>query len=285
MAGLPDGHTDILKALKDEGLSYVDKTKPIHAIKYRWPLYRRPGNPVGLVLHNTAGMITLDNLVGHWQKKNVPSHFAIDQTGRIGLYVQLDFADRATENTNRHVSIELQAVENGDITAEQVSSAGFIAGFLHSYYGTSLAIAKGKGEPGISHHSLFVDPKNPDGHFNCPGEAIIGKKPKIVEAARKFSGQLAFDDRPMGSWWVRVPSLAGIWRYEFQSNLTVKWVDPHNNKSGTGTWTQSGGAIRIKWPSTGSTETWPLPLKPSDYEGTYTTKRETYDFVAERITT
>jgi hypothetical protein len=280
MAKLPDVNGDVRKFLADNGITVYDYTKEIHAIKYKFPLFRRPGNPVGLVLHNTSGMIELQNLVPTWQKRNVPSHFAVDQLGRVGQYVMLDFSDRATEGTLRHVSIELQAVKDGDITTDQVRSAACIAGFVHGYFGTPLKIANSKTEEGIAHHALFVDPKNPNGHFACPGPAIIGRKGEIVKQGTAFAAKLKHDQNPTGQWWVRVPAQGGLYRYDFDVNGNVRWTDPNNKKTGVGLWTIEGSEVRIKWTATGSTDKWQLPLFTS---ATSKMKGVDYELTAERV--
>jgi hypothetical protein len=147
--GVPDVNLLLDKILADNGIGTADFTGKIHALKYKAPLYLRPGNAIGIVMHNTSGMVTLPNLVGTWKSKEPnppPSHLAIDQSGQVGRYVRLQYADRATENTNRHLSIEFQAVANGSITIHQIKSAALITAFANVIYGVEFAIAQSESQ-------------------------------------------------------------------------------------------------------------------------------------------
>ena len=91
MSNLPDVNELLRKELSDRGIQVLDFTGKIHALKFTSPLYLRPGNAIGIVMHNTSGMVTLPNLVGTWKDKEPhppPSHLAIDQAGVVGRYVR-----------------------------------------------------------------------------------------------------------------------------------------------------------------------------------------------------
>jgi hypothetical protein len=281
--GVPDVNGLLVKTLTDHGVGSADFTGQIHALKYKAPLYLRPGNPIGIVMHNTAGMVTLPNLVGTWKSKEPnppPSHLAIDQAGQVGRYVRLQYADRATENTNRHLSIEFQAVEGGGITSQQITTGAIIAAFAHVIYGVDLAIAESRTAKGLAHHSIFVDKGNPQGHSNCPGGAIIETKGRLLEQARRIAAAMAFDDEPAGRWYVRVDKWA--WLYTFDANGNVSWLDQGNGKSGKGTWRVSPGVMTLSWTGSATRETWTLPLRPAAQGGSCTMDGETYDVKAVR---
>jgi hypothetical protein len=250
-----------------ENVPVLDRTRQTHSIKMSFPLYLRPGNPLGIVMHNTSGMVHLENLLAGWERQGSPppSHLAIDQSGRVGFYVKLEYADRATENTNRHISIEFQAVNNGDISESQIKAAGIIYGFLHDVFEMKFAIAEKRTDLGLSHHSLFVVPGG-GGHANCPGTTILRRKPAIIEAAKVWAGKLNFSDQPTGIWEVKV----GVWTwiYQFYSSGEVSWHDAFNLKSkGTGKFKITGLKMTFKWNKSQAIETWNLPLTSSNQTG------------------
>lgn len=284
MASIPDVNALLKKTLGDNGVGVEDYSPQIHALKFKYPLYLRPGNPIGIVMHNTAGLVALPNLVGTWKSKEPsppPSHLAIDQSGRVGRYVRLQYADRATENTNRHLSIEFQAVENGDITGQQIRSGALIAAFAHVVYGMDLVVSQSRTGRGLAHHSLFVDKSNPDGHANCPGAAILARKDAILEKAREFAATLAFEDEPAGRWQVQVDKWT--WIYTFDPNGNVTWLDPNSKESGRGTWRINAGKITFAWTNSQTKESWDLPLKPTAQTGECTMSGKTYDVNAVRL--
>jgi hypothetical protein len=284
MASIPDVNALLKKTLSDNGVGVEDYTSQIHALKYKFPLYLRPGNPIGIVMHNTSGLVALPNLVGTWKSKEPkppPSHLAIDQSGRVGRYVRLQYADRATENTNRHLSIEFQAVANGDITEQQIRSGALIAAFAHVVYGMDLVVSQSRTAKGLAHHSLFVDKSNPDGHFNCPGAAILARKDAILEKAREFAGKLAFEEEPAGRWQVQVDQWT--WIYTFDANGNVTWLDPYNKQTGRGSWRINAGKLSFAWTNSQTKESWDLPLKPTAQTGVCTMDGKTYDVTAVRL--
>lgn len=284
MAARPNVNALLKQCLTDRGVAVTDFTTRIHALNYKYPLYQRPGNPMGVVMHNTDGLILLENLVGTWKNKEPsppPSHLAIDQSGAVGFYVRLEYADRATENTNRHLSIEFQAVRFGDLTGPQMDTAAIIAAFAQVVYGVDLAIANSRADRGWAHHALFVDPKNPDGHRACPGDAIIGRKSDILTKAAAIVPLLAFEDEPAGRWDVRVDRWN--WIYTFDPRGNVSWRDPYNNMTGTGTWENRGGRLVFTWHNSQTTESWDLPLKATDQLGRTRMKGVDYEVRARRI--
>lgn len=247
-------------ALQAQNIKVLDKSAEIHAIPFGSPLYRRNWDPIGIVMHNTDGLILLENLASIWalSASPPPSHLGIDQSGRVAYYVRLEYADRATENTNKHISIEFQAVRNGDITSDQIKSAAVIYAFLHDVYGIEFAIANSRTDKGLAHHSLFVDPGNPKGHFFCPGDKIIAQKPEIIALARHLSPTINFGDDPTGVWTVKVDRF--VWTYEFRSDGLVQWRDPFNGRSGYGLWTRAASEIRINWNDSKTKEHWDIPF-------------------------
>lgn len=284
MSSVPDVNALLKKALDENGVGVEDYSPQIHALKYKFPLYLRPGNPIGIVMHNTSGMILLPNLVGTWKSKEPsppPSHLAIDASGRVGRFVRLQYADRATENTNRHLSIEFQAVENGDITEAQIRSGAIIAAFAHVVYGVDLVVSMSRTAKGLAHHSLFVDKGNPDGHFNCPGAAILARKDAILEKAKEFVPKIAFDDEPAGRWQVQMDRWT--WIYTFDPNGNVVWLDPFNKETGKGTWKIVGEKIILSWFESQTKESWDLPLKRTEQTGDCTMHKKDYKLTAFRL--
>ncbi len=282
--GIPNVNEMLKKTLTAQGIAILDFTAQIHGLKFNFPLFIRPGNATGIVMHNTSGLSSLPGLVDTWRSKEPnppPSHLAIDQSGTVGQYIRLEFADRATEHTLMHLSIEFQAVENGDITDQQIKSAAVITAFAHVVFGVELGIANSRSAKGLAHHSLFVDKGNPQGHMNCPGLAIIGKKEEILEQAKGFVSQMAFNDEPAGRWRVRVGQW--MWIYTFDVNGNVTWLDPFNQKTGRGRWTVKGSLISISWTNSKTIETWNLPLQPAAQTGSCTMDGEDYDLHAVRL--
>jgi hypothetical protein len=230
-------------------------------------LYMRPGNPLGIVMHNTSGLVHLENLLAGWERQGSPppSHLAIDQSGRVGFYVKLEFADRATENTNRHISIEFQAVNNGDISKAQITAAGIIYAFLHDVFEMKFAIAEKRTDVGLSHHSMFVTPGS-GGHANCPGAAILRRKPEIIEAAKSYASKLEFDNQPTGIWEVKVA--AWTWIYQFHPTGEVSWHDAYNlHSKGTGKFKIEGAKMTFKWHKSLAVEAWDFPLRSTGQTG------------------
>ncbi len=267
MTSHPNVNVLLTGVLKANGIVVLDFTAKTHAIPMRFPLYLRPGNPIGIVMHNTSGLIDLNNLVGTWANKTSPppSHLAIDQSGRVAYFVSLNHADRATENTNKHISIEFQAVENGDISQAQIKSSAIIYGFLHDVYGIEFAVANTRQARGLAHHSIFVNLKDPEAHANCPGAAILARKPEIIELAKKSATTIDFGDEPTGLWQVRVDRW--LWIYQFGADGTVTWRDPYNGRSGTGTWKTNSGKLSFSWKGSKTVETWDLPLSATAQTG------------------
>lgn len=281
---VPDVNGLLATALRDNSVSMLDFSGQIHGLKDKHALYLRPGAAIGVVLHNTGGLVTLPNLVGTWKDKEPnppPSHLAIDQAGQVGRYVRLQYADCATENTNRHLSIELQAVANGDLTEAQVRSAAIIVAFANVVYGIDLAVSSSRTAKGVAHHSLFVDKGNPLGHFGCPGPAIIARKEDILRQARTFAAAMAFEDEPAGRWHVQVNGFT--WLYTFDANGGVTWLDQGNKMTGRGTWSISAGVISFAWYGSATKETWNKPLRPTERDGTCIMKGKTYDVKAVRL--
>lgn len=281
MAGNPNVNELLRKTLKDNGVAVSDFTAQILGIKFKYPLYIRPGSVIGIVMHNTSGMVTLPNLVGTFKNNSSPSHLAIDKSGAVGQYISLEYADRATEHTNRHISIEFQAVENGGITGYQITSAAIIAAFSHVVYGIDLAIAESRTAKGLAHHSLFVNKGDPGAHANCPGLGIISRKGEILEEAKELAAKMVFDDEPAGRWQVKVEDW--VWIYTFDPNGSVTWLDPFNKKTGRGTWKINGKFITFSWVNSTTKENWELPLKSTAQNGNCTIDGKSYVLHAVRL--
>jgi len=285
MTSHPNVNALLSNALRSNAIAVLDYTSQTHAIPMKSPLYQRSWNPVGVVMHNTSGLIALENMAGDWATRAnpPPSHLAIDQSGRVAYFVRLNYADRATENTNKHISIEFQAEANGGITEAQLKSAAVIYGFLHDVYGMEFAIASKKDEKGLAHHSLFVDPTNPEAHANCPGAAIVARKAEIIELAKKIAASINFGDEPTGAWDVRVSRW--YWIYQFSADGSVTWRDPYNGRNGAGTWNSNGTQISFKWKNSKTVETWDIPFKTDPRTGSCEMEGEPrYDVIAARRT-
>jgi hypothetical protein len=276
----------LTSVLSANSVTVADFTGATHAIPMGAPLYLRSWNPVGVVMHNTSGLIALENMAGDWATKSPPppSHLAIAQSGTVAYFVKLNYADRATENTNKHISIEFQAVENGDITGDQITSAAIIYGFLHDVYGVEFSIARSAAEKGLAHHSLFVDASNPQAHANCPGSAIVARKQEIIDRAKTFAASIDLGNEPTGRWGVRVSGW--YWIYQFSAEGGVTWRDPYNGMTGSGTWKSAGSKLSLAWKGSKTIETWDLPLSATAQTGQCQMEGEPlYALSAMRITT
>jgi hypothetical protein len=103
------------------------------------------------------------------------------------------------------------------------------------------------------------------------------KPPPMISA----SGS-ALLESPVGEWNVRVE--AWLWVYSFESKSgtrTVRWTDPYNNMTGTGSWNVAGDKLHIAWQS-GSRDTWNAPFNPARSTGScfMTGSGKTFSLVA-----
>jgi hypothetical protein len=57
------------------------------------------------------------------------------------------------------------------------------------------------------------------------------------------------------------------WTYTFTSGGTVTWRDRWGSDTGTGTWSNQGSKIAIKWKGSQTSEDWDLPINPADQGG------------------
>ena len=84
-----------------------------------------------------------------------------------------------------------------------------------------------------------------------------------------------------GWWWSNVNG--GIYSYSFARNGTVRWFDINNHKNAQGKWAQKDGFVEVAWP-TGTRETWPFELTPSNQTGTsVTTDKKSSSFIAQKV--
>lgn len=271
---MPGINAMLTRVLNLYGVGVEDYSTQAHSIPGMSPLYGRSWNPVGIVMHNTDGLIEMKNMVPSWARKKLPppSHLGIHQNGTVAYFVRLDFADRATEHTNKHISIEFQAVHNGDLTDAQLYSAGLVYAFLHNIYGIPFTVASTREQAGLAHHALFVDANNPEGHFTCPGPAIIGRKQDVIDRAKAYAVQMDMGSTPIGFWWARIPGY--VWLYQFKVDQTVTWKDPYNGENGTGTWKQVSSEVRISWKGSKTIEKW-TKIEGANAEGTVKYEGET----------
>lgn len=89
------------------------------------------------------------------------------------------------------------------------------------------------------------------------------------------------DVNPVGEWRVTVDRW--LWIYTFDANGNVTWRDPYNNLSGKGKWQISSKVIYFTWFNSTTTESWNLPIQPSQQKGKTTMKGKTYDVNAVRL--
>jgi hypothetical protein len=82
---------------------------------------------------------------------------------------------------------------------------------------------------------------------------------------------------PVGRWNVRVPPW--FWIYDFTEN-GVRWTDPYNQMTGTGTWRMVSDSILISWGS-GSRDRWDAPVTAAKTKGScFVTGSGTYPLTA-----
>jgi hypothetical protein len=74
-------------------------------------------------------------------------------------------------------------------------------------------------------------------------------------------------DMLIGAWNVRV--LNWVWRYEFNHNNTVVWKDTRSAERGSGTWSESAGAIILAWEDSQTRENWNRPISAANTRATY----------------
>jgi len=70
----------------------------------------------------------------------------------------------------------------------------------------------------------------------------------------------------VGKWQVQVDRWK--WIYEFDMAHKVRWTDPFNRSTGTGTWKKvDKTSMRILWDNSKTIETWKLPVDPASQSG------------------
>jgi hypothetical protein len=89
------------------------------------------------------------------------------------------------------------------------------------------------------------------------------------------------DVSPVGEWRVRVDPW--LWIYKFDANGNVTWRDPFNNESGKGKWQIHPGTISLTWHNSATTESWNLPIQPSNQKGKTKMSGKTYEIHAVRV--
>ena len=89
------------------------------------------------------------------------------------------------------------------------------------------------------------------------------------------------DENPVGDWNVGMDKWR--WIYTFNADGSVKWRDPFNNESGTGTWRISAGFITFVWAGSTTVEKWNLPINPTGQTGTAIMKGKHYVLNASRL--
>jgi len=57
------------------------------------------------------------------------------------------------------------------------------------------------------------------------------------------------------------------WTYTFREDRTCTWRDIYNGKTGSGTWSEAGSVINIKWKGSTTKETWRTPITPGNQKG------------------
>ncbi len=57
------------------------------------------------------------------------------------------------------------------------------------------------------------------------------------------------------------------WIYTFSAGGTVTWRDRWGSDTGTGSWSQQGSKVAIKWKGSATDEKWDVPIKPDDQGG------------------
>ena len=71
-----------------------------------------------------------------------------------------------------------------------------------------------------------------------------------------------------GKWQVRVDRW--LWIYEFDMAHNVRWTDPFNKMTGTGSWKKlNPKSMGIFWKNSKTAETWKLPIDPAAQTGEY----------------
>lgn len=71
-----------------------------------------------------------------------------------------------------------------------------------------------------------------------------------------------------------------VWLYVFSKNGNVRWKDENNGMTGNGTWKIQGNKLVTRWHNSATTETWNVPIDPSNWTGTCTMKGLAYDLRA-----
>jgi hypothetical protein len=89
------------------------------------------------------------------------------------------------------------------------------------------------------------------------------------------------DVNPVGEG--RVIVAQWTWIYTFEANGIVTWRDPFNNETGKGKWQIRPGAISFTWFESATTESWNLPIQPTNQRGRTTMHGKTYDINATRV--
>jgi len=81
----------------------------------------------------------------------------------------------------------------------------------------------------------------------------------------------------VGKWRVNVDKY--VWDYDFDPYGHVRWTDPFNKETGTGTWSLAKDTIYISWaPASGSREEWDLPLQMDELRISYRASWGTFKY-------
>jgi hypothetical protein len=235
----------------------------------------------GLVIHITSDHLPLKGLFDFFNMPSpqfpdkpllqVSAHFGISKDGNIWQFVDTNdmaFGVDGSTNDAHWISVENTAKLPEVLTGSQIQSVAVLLAWLNDTNGVPFQLANRGSDFGLGFHRMFHIGDHP-----CPGPGVVAQRQRILASAFDMRSNIAAaPPHLLGRWEVRIGVFT--WIYSFHMDNTLGWGDiiDRNTVKGVGKWdigTSIGGreVIRIKWPATGSSEEWDLPLKLHEQMG------------------
>lgn len=85
----------------------------------------------------------------------------------------------------------------------------------------------------------------------------------------------------VGRWSTRVHKW--VWTYDFNDTGGVRWTDPFNGMTGTGSWKVNGSQIGVSWHGSKTRDVWDLPINPAEQTGKVYMSEGTYNLKAAKV--
>jgi N-acetylmuramoyl-L-alanine amidase len=151
------------------------------------------GPQLGVVLHIMEGTLDGTDAWFHNPQAQASSHFGVGKDGRV--YQWVDTSDRAwaqAAGNQSYLSVECEGYHGDLLTDPQVAAvAGIVA-----WSGIPLVVIDHPGLAGLGWHGMGGYAWG--GHFDCPGDPIIGQRAAILKMAGSRGEEKAMFDPAIG---------------------------------------------------------------------------------------